>query len=145
MNNISPCGDETIDCVDCIGKGICICLCYYTVSNKLFLEIAYNCINSGVISQLERTKSIKEFRKIARRNMRHKKYTQEEINQLIYDIRHGKNLEEPLEEEFEVDDSVNLDCVMEIREIAQAAIKEKGLTEKEIRQSLGIKRFEISS
>ena len=23
MTSISPCGDETIDCIDCIGNGVC--------------------------------------------------------------------------------------------------------------------------
>ena len=43
------------------------------------------------------------------------------------------------EKEFE---NANLDCVIKIREIAQKAIKEKGLTNKQIRMSLGMKKYE---
>jgi len=38
---------------------------------------------------------------------------------------------------------VKLTCMSNIRKIAQKAIKEKGLTDKEIRKTLGIKRYEI--
>jgi len=42
----------------------------------------------------------------------------------------------------ELDDNVKLTCMSNIREIAQRAIREKGLTNKQIRMSLGMKKFE---
>jgi hypothetical protein len=36
-----------------------------------------------------------------------------------------------------------LECMKRIREISQKAIKEQGLTERGIRKSLGIKRYEL--
>jgi len=38
---------------------------------------------------------------------------------------------------------VKLTCMSNIRKITQKAIKEKGLTDKEIRKTLGVKRYEI--
>lgn len=35
-----------------------------------------------------------------------------------------------------------LDCVVKMRNMAQKAMKERGLTEKDVRRSLGIKRYE---
>jgi len=43
----------------------------------------------------------------------------------------------------ELEENTNFNCMSNIRKIAQMAIKEKGLTNKEIRKTLGIKRYEI--
>ncbi|WP_171903828.1 hypothetical protein [Cellulosilyticum sp. I15G10I2] len=37
-----------------------------------------------------------------------------------------------------------LNCMKNIRNIVQKAIKEQGLTEREIRKSLGIKKYELA-
>jgi len=49
------------------------------------------------------------------------------------------DIDNNFEKEFE---NANLDCVIKIREIAQKAIKEKGLTNRQIRMSLGMKKYE---
>ena len=51
------------------------------------------------------------------------------------------NMENIIRED-EYDDYEKLTCMAKIREIAQRAIKKKGLTDKEIRKTLGIKRYE---
>ena len=51
------------------------------------------------------------------------------------------NMENIIRED-EYDDNEKLTCMAKIREIAQRAIKKKGLTDKEIRKTLGIKRYE---
>jgi len=49
------------------------------------------------------------------------------------------NIDNDFEKEFE---NANLDCVLKIREMAQKAIKEKGLTNRQVRMSLGMKKYE---
>lgn len=39
-------------------------------------------------------------------------------------------------------ESKSLDCVSKMRKMAQKAIKSKGLSESEVRKTLGIKRYE---
>ena len=42
----------------------------------------------------------------------------------------------------ELEENTNFNCMSNIRNIVQKTIKEKGLTEKQIRMSFGVKRYE---
>ena len=43
---------------------------------------------------------------------------------------------------IELEENTKFDCMSNIRNIVQKTIKEKGLTEKQIRMSFGVKRYE---
>ena len=44
--------------------------------------------------------------------------------------------------DIELEENTKFDCMSNIRNIVQKTIKEKGLTEKQIRMSFGVKRYE---
>jgi len=71
---------------------------------------------------------------VKRSNTKSSKLSRKDVNNLKT---------ENIIKDIENEDNVKLNCMSNIRNRAQKIIKEKGLTEREIRKSFGLKKYEL--